>query len=66
MSISTERGDAGQTSLPGGSRTSKSGLCVEAYGTIDQLISSMGLARALCSVARRNSQSKERRSYLQF
>jgi cob(I)alamin adenosyltransferase len=39
MSISTERGDAGQTSLPSGSRVSKSDLCVEAYGTIDELIS---------------------------
>jgi cob(I)alamin adenosyltransferase len=49
MSISTQRGDAGQTSLPGGNRVSKSDLRVEAYGTIDELISSMGLARALCS-----------------
>jgi cob(I)alamin adenosyltransferase len=49
MSISTQHGDAGQTSLPGGPRVSKSELSVEAYGTIDELISSMGLARALCS-----------------
>ena len=49
MSISTQHGDAGQTSLPGGTRVSKSDLRVEAYGTIDELISSMGLARALCS-----------------
>ena len=49
MSISTQHGDAGQTSLPGGTRISKSDLRVEAYGTIDELISSMGLARALCS-----------------
>jgi len=48
MSISTQHGDAGQTSLPGGTRVSKSDLRVEAYGTIDELISSMGLARALC------------------
>ncbi len=48
MSISTQRGDSGQTSLPGGTRVSKSDLRVEAYGTIDELISSMGLARALC------------------
>jgi cob(I)alamin adenosyltransferase len=48
MSISTQRGDAGETSLPGGVRISKSDLRVEAYGTIDELISSMGLARALC------------------
>ena len=55
MSIATERGDGGQTSLPGGSRISKADLRVEAYGTIDELISSMGLARALC----RNAQIRE-------
>jgi cob(I)alamin adenosyltransferase len=55
MSIATEQGDAGQTSLPGGSRISKADLRVEAYGTIDELISSMGLARAWC----RNSQIRE-------
>jgi cob(I)alamin adenosyltransferase len=48
MSISTQHGDAGETSLPGGTRISKSDIRVEAYGTIDELISSMGLARALC------------------
>jgi cob(I)alamin adenosyltransferase len=49
MSISTERGDGGMTSLPGGMRISKADLRVEAYGTFDELISSIGLARALCS-----------------
>jgi cob(I)alamin adenosyltransferase len=48
MSISTERGDTGETSLPGGARISKADPRVEAYGTCDELISSMGLARALC------------------
>ena len=48
MSISTERGDGGQTSLPGGGRISKADLRVEVYGTFDELISSIGLARALC------------------
>jgi cob(I)alamin adenosyltransferase len=48
MSISTERGDEGQTSLPGGARLSKADSRVEAYGTIDELISSIGFARALC------------------
>jgi cob(I)alamin adenosyltransferase len=38
MSISTQRGDGGQTSLPGGIRVSKAELRVEAYGTIDELI----------------------------
>jgi len=49
MSISTQHGDAGETSLPDGTRVSKSDLRIEAYGTIDELISIMGLARALCS-----------------
>ena len=48
MSIATERGDQGQTSLPGGVRISKSDFRVEVYGTIDELISQLGFARALC------------------
>ena len=35
MSISTQHGDAGETSLPGRPRISKSGLRVDAYGTIE-------------------------------
>jgi len=48
MSIATERGDGGETSLPGGFRISKSDPRVEVYGTIDELISSLGFARAIC------------------
>ena len=48
MSIATKRGDGGQTGLPGGIRVSKANRRVEAYGTIDELISSMGFARAIC------------------
>jgi cob(I)alamin adenosyltransferase len=48
MSISTKRGDTGKTSLTGGDRISKGALRVEAYGTIDELISSIGAARAIC------------------
>ena len=48
MSIATKRGDTGQTGLPGGTRVSKSDARVDAYGTIDELISSMGFARAIC------------------
>lgn len=47
MSIVTERGDGGQTGLAGGIRVSKACLRVETYGTIDELISSIGLARAI-------------------
>lgn len=49
MSIATTRGDAGQTGLSGGLRVSKSSPRVEAFGTLDELISSMGFARAICS-----------------
>lgn len=47
-SISTMRGDAGETSLAGGVRVSKASLRVETYGTIDELNSSLGLARSIC------------------
>lgn len=48
MSIATKRGDGGQTSLAGGIRVAKSHPRVEAYGTVDELNSALGLARALC------------------
>lgn len=48
MSIATKRGDTGQTGLAGGIRVSKSSLRVETYGTIDELNSTLGVARAAC------------------
>ena len=48
MSISTMRGDGGQTSLAGGVRVSKASARVETYGTIDELNSTMGFARSIC------------------
>ena len=39
----TRTGDQGQTSLVDGSRTSKDSLRLEAYGTIDELSSDLGL-----------------------
>jgi cob(I)alamin adenosyltransferase len=48
MSIATATGDNGETSLVGGRRVSKGGPRVEAYGTVDELIAQIGLARALC------------------
>jgi len=47
-SISTMRGDSGETSLAGGVRVSKASLRVETYGTIDELNSAMGFARSIC------------------
>ena len=58
MSIATKRGDAGQTGLPGGVRVSKTHPRVECYGTIDELISQIGLARALCGDAEVNDRAR--------
>jgi len=51
MSISTMRGDGGQTSLAGGVRVSKASARVETYGTIDELNSTLGFARSICEDA---------------
>lgn len=48
MSIATKRGDGGQTGLAGGIRVSKAHLRVEAYGTVDELNSVLGVARSQC------------------
>ena len=50
-SISTMRGDTGETSLAGGVRVSKGSLRVETYGTVDELNSSLGFARSICEAA---------------
>jgi cob(I)alamin adenosyltransferase len=44
--IYTRAGDAGETSLGDGSRVSKTDLRIEAYGTVDELNSLVGLALA--------------------
>jgi cob(I)alamin adenosyltransferase len=50
-SISTTKGDGGETGLAGGVRVSKASARVETYGTIDELNSSMGFARSMCDDA---------------
>jgi cob(I)alamin adenosyltransferase len=47
-SISTTRGDGGQTGLAGGIRVSKASLRVDAYGNVDELNSALGFARSIC------------------
>ena len=45
--VYTRRGDQGQTSLVGGQRVSKGCIRLEAYGTIDELNSHLGLLVAM-------------------
>jgi cob(I)alamin adenosyltransferase len=52
MSIITRQGDSGTTRLIFGLPVSKADLQVEAYGTIDELNSFLGLARAQCDDAK--------------
>ncbi|MDR3184750.1 MAG: cob(I)yrinic acid a,c-diamide adenosyltransferase [Prevotellaceae bacterium] len=46
MKVYTKTGDEGLTSLVGGARVPKNDVRVEAYGTVDELISFIGLLRA--------------------
>ena len=45
MKIYTKKGDKGQTSLIGGTRVAKHHIRIEAYGTVDELNSHIGLIR---------------------
>lgn len=47
MSITTKRGDCGQTDLLGGLRVSKGDVRVECVGAVDELTAALGLARSL-------------------
>ncbi|VVB81348.1 Cobalamin adenosyltransferase [uncultured archaeon] len=46
MSIVTKGGDKGETSLLGGQRVPKTDCRIEAYGTVDELNASIGVARS--------------------
>ena len=50
MKIYTRKGDDGSTSLWYGGRVPKSDGRTDAYGTIDEAVSALGVARALCTV----------------
>lgn len=48
MKTFNKKGDSGETSLLFGDRVAKSDPRCEAYGTIDEAVSSLGLARHFC------------------
>ena len=48
MKTFNKRGDGGETSLLFGDRVAKSDPMCEAYGTIDEAVSALGLARQSC------------------
>ena len=45
MKVYTKKGDSGTTQLIGGTRVAKSSIRIEAYGTVDELNSHIGLIR---------------------
>ncbi len=51
MKIYTRTGDHGETSLLGGARVAKNDPRIEAYGTVDELSSCIGVARAASPAA---------------
>lgn len=59
MKIYTKTGDSGITSLLGGIRVPKSDLRIDAYGTIDELNSYMGLVRDQAVNTKRSELLKE-------
>ena len=48
MGVYTKTGDAGKTGLLTGERIEKNSLRVEAYGTVDEFTSALGMARVFC------------------
>ena len=50
MKIYTKTGDKGETSLLGGTRVSKSHQKLDAYGTVDELNSNIGLIASMNSL----------------
>ena len=48
MKIYTKKGDDGTTGLWYGGRVEKNGLRTDAYGTLDEACSALGVARSLC------------------
>lgn len=59
MKIYTKTGDAGKTSLIGGTKVLKSDPRIEAYGTVDELNSHIGVVSDFCNDAHAKNILKE-------
>jgi cob(I)alamin adenosyltransferase len=59
LKIYTKTGDKGKTSLIGGTKVSKSHLRIEAYGTVDELNSWLGLVNDLMTERAAKAQLRE-------
>jgi cob(I)alamin adenosyltransferase len=57
--IYTRTGDDGTTGLVGGQRVAKTDLRIEAYGTVDELSSVIGLARAALADTQRTRPTQD-------
>jgi cob(I)alamin adenosyltransferase len=64
MKIYTKTGDLGQTSLVGGARVPKSHARIEAYGTLDELNSVIGLIRSRLSAGEGETTTDSLRSHV--
>lgn len=64
MAIYTKTGDKGETSLANGERISKADARIEAYGTVDELNSWVGLLRA--GMQKEGFEDKELQAELQW
>lgn len=65
MAIYTKTGDKGQTSLASGERTAKTDIRIEAYGTVDELNSWIGMLRAGLKPLNLSSDADEQLAWIQ-
>ena len=65
MAIYTKTGDKGQTSLANGERISKTDVRIEAYGTVDELNSWIGMLRAAVNASGVPSDSENQLEWIQ-
>src|SRR5690606_757804 len=56
MKVYTKTGDKGETSLYGGVKVSKAHIRIDAYGTVDELNSAIGLTRSSMAIDGFNAQ----------